>query len=72
MLLKFNITYQMKLDTRKRHPQPEQVKAIKALTQRKTNGVRSSCSSIAFALRYCKKLLIFAIRTSGFVDLTLL
>jgi len=23
MLLKFNITYQMKLDTRKRHPLPE-------------------------------------------------
>ncbi len=52
----------MKYDTRKRHPQPEQVKVAKTLTQRKTNEVRSLYSRIAFALRCGKddKSLLFA------------
>jgi len=46
--------FTQKYECRERHLQPEQAKAIKALAQRKTNEVRSSCSSIAFALRYGK------------------
>jgi len=64
--------FTQKYECQECHLQPEQAKAIKALAQRKTNEVRSSFSSIVFALRNGKELLIFAIRTSGFVDLKLL